>query len=208
MKLFLLFVLVTLLFLIATIFKLYRFQTLAVQRNRSLSKLLGVHSRHRNEHGERSAIGRNCIDEDHFCTDNSDCFDICATDSVPFECNKVTLTCEPFSFEEYSVDAVRPVNCNQSHGFLKVLSVNRISGGYEWQCISTLSKFFDKDDNMHSYACNSGQFLVNAFEKLPQLSDCECGPETSRTRVKRAGNSVPRCVPTNLLKLLPSFEQY
>lgn len=208
MKRFVLFVLVTLVFLLVTIFKLNKFQKIAVQRNTRLSNLLAIHSRRRNNYGGRNAIRRNCIDENHFCTDNGDCFDICAADSVPFECNRDTLTCEPFSFEESSLDAVRSVNCNQSHGFLKVLSVNRITGSYEWQCISTLSKYFDKDDNMHSYVCNSGQFLVNASEKLPKLSDCECGPGKLRTRVMRAGDSVPRCIPTNLLDLLPSFEQF
>lgn len=151
---------------------------------------------------------RNCITENHFCVKNTDCVDICQSGSIPFYCNQNSYTCEPYTMEENEPNKIDVVPCNQKHGFINTLSVNILWGNtkIDWVCINTLPKLFNDKDELNSYVCSSGQFPVDVNMELPQANKCKCDSEQNEVLAVHENDKViPRCIPRELLPLLPSF---
>lgn len=152
---------------------------------------------------------RNCIDENHFCEQTTDCSNICQSGLVPIHCNHNTLTCEPYKIEESEPEEVKENPCNQKHGFIYALNVNILwddKKNVEWVCINTLPKLFNDKDELNSFVCESGQFSVDVNNGLSRAVDCKCNSELNLVvAVHQNDNIVPRCISRSLLPLLPSF---
>lgn len=150
-----------------------------------------------------TSAGRDCIKENHPCMNTSDCEDICQINNVVlFECNEKSLICEPQSFVEKESDSVNVV-CNESHGFIRVLTVSEF-GGAQWNCLNSLSNYFSKEDKLQRHVCNRGELVVDVNTSYPKPTDCICSSGYLLGTFNQS--DTPRCIPLILNKFLPSFD--
>lgn len=152
-----------------------------------------------NEINNGGLFKRDCAIENHFCMSNSDCIDIC---DRRFNCNKTKLICEPptITASETTQDEIK---CNVKHGSYFVLAVNQIVGELLY-CVRTLANVFNQDEQMEAHVCSGGALTVDVTKKSFSPTDCRCGSGTVLT-ARLSDPNTPRCVPTKLLNILPSY---
>lgn len=145
----------------------------------------------------------NCNEQSFYCDNDSDCSDICSSDSVLFSCDQKLKICSPMIEAATTNVNKREHVCNDQHGFFNVLSYNELNG-FNWSCINTMPDFFNNEDDMHNFICNGGKFSIDVTHHYPRISDCKCSGETV-TVVRKTNSKSPRCIDRRLLRFLPSF---
>lgn len=150
---------------------------------------------------------KNCNDSKIYCTNDSDCLQICANAidielQTQYKCSTINICTQSLLNSDNSDNqSLNKKSCNKDFGFFPVLTSDEIFQSH-WTCINTRPSIFNDQQQYHQYICSGGN--KDNLDHRDLFNSCKC-PNTKIKVRDEFRTDIPLCIDKHQLSLFPNF---